>query len=865
MKNLNTPLFKALFETDIPKVIVKSNQPNFDVIACNQAYQILSGLTDEELVNRSFWMSYPVATSDEEKEKIALNFAKAITENQEQLFISLVINRLREKENLFETQQYQVKIVPILENDNSTQENLLFISFRNITNSILSANKLHSSLQREADLSLQLAKTNEDLAAANEELQASIEELLKVNTALNQSREELKQLNTQLEERVIKRTHDLEDSKQMLQNIIQNSPVAMTLLSGKDLIISNTNPPMLKIWQKPVAEMDGRKLLDIFPELNAPYYMDVIENIFNNGQNIARKEIGVEVDIADGKTKTIYVDFYYNPIFDAQYQVAFILLTAVEVTESVEVRKALEQNKFDLQATTEELATSNEELAAINEELATINQELKDYQENLFHKNEALSHAEESLRLALESGNLGTYSIDLKTSRFDISARAREFYGLDDKKELFWQDVIETVAPEYLHLIQNARNDALYKGLPYDVLYPIIQKNTKQQKWLRVVGKSTLQTQNKPASFIGIVLDVTKEVESRLAIEESEKRFRNLAEATDILIAVSDENDDFVYFNEAWKQLTGLNMQQLIDQEWLNQIHPDDREILIENTQAAKAKKIPFSGELRLKNINKEYRWLLMKALPRFNSDNSFEGYISSAIDITERKKDEQRKNDFIGMVSHELKTPLTAINGFVQVLNARAQKTNDEYYANALGKTLKQVKKMTALINGFLNVSRLESGKLLIEKNNFDINQLLNEIIEESDLIQYSHTINLQSEHDIFVHADKDKIGSVISNLISNAIKYSDIGTHINVFCAKRNNMVIVSIQDQGIGISEEDCAKLFERYYRVGTNHTISGFGIGLYLCSEIIEQHQGTIWVESEINKGSTFHFSLPLSQV
>ena len=165
-------------------------------------------------------------------------------------------------------------------------------------------------------------------------------------------------------------------------------------------------------------------------------------------------------------------------------------------------------------------------------------------------------------------------------------------------------------------------------------------------------------------------------------------------------------------------------------------------------------------------------------------------------------------------------------------------------------------------MINGFLNVSRLESGKLLIEKTNFSLSELLKETIEETYVSQSSHQIILNPTCEVNINADRNKIGNVISNLISNGLKYSDNGTRIEINCKLHHTEVEIQIKDEGIGIKPEDIDKLFERYYRVQGNHTISGFGIGLYLSAEIIERHGGRIWAESEEGKGSVFYFTLPL---
>ncbi|WP_158798832.1 PAS domain S-box protein [Pedobacter sp. L105] len=234
--------------------------------------------------------------------------------------------------------------------------------------------------------------------------------------------------------------------------------------------------------------------------------------------------------------------------------------------------------------------------------------------------------------------------------------------------------------------------------------------------------------------------------------------------------------------------------------------------------------------------------------------------------EITEKKQDEIRKNDFIGMVSHELKTPLTSMKGYIQLLMMRLKKQEDEFITNALEKANAQVAKMSSMINGFLNISRLESGKIHIDQQNFDLAQLVKEAEDESLATIQSHRIIFEPVKTILVNADRDKIGQVIHNLVSNAVKYSPQNSIIDVACFTVGNHAHISVTDHGMGIKPDDLSKIFDRYYRVEGDHmySISGFGIGLYLCAEIIHRHQGEIWAESQFGKGSTFTFSLPLEE-
>ena len=511
---------------------------------------------------------------------------------------------------------------------------------------------------------------------------------------------------------------------------------------------------------------------------------------------------------------------------------------------------------------------------------------------------------------------------------------------------------------------------------------------------------------------LGIAIDVTPQMKAKLAIQESEERFRTMAEGSDILIATINPDGKVDYLNKAWNDFTGKTLDSLLEWGWEELIHPDDFEQVSKLYQAAIERQTAFAGEFRMLATNDSYRWLRIRGAPRFNPEGTFEGYICSSVDFTDekqqlleieyintalliandqleqansrlrdseenlqsafnaadlgscslnlkngraemspryrslyglpisgeinwemvksavepefleevnlamenamkfgapvdstypirhletgerrwmrvagkvreaedgtfshiyavvmdvtvQKQDEQRKNDFIAMVSHELKTPLTSITGYAQILHRMVMKNGEGIMGGILEKMERQVKKMAVMINGFLNISRLEAGKIQMECQRFDMASLITEISEEFFATVSSHQISYAVSNEIFVNADRDKIGHVMNNLISNAVKYSASGTTISVNCSLKDGEVIFTVADQGIGINPQDLPKLFDRYYRVqGTQTvTVSGFGIGLYLSAEIIERHSGKIWADSVMGEGSTFYFSIP----
>ena len=220
-----------------------------------------------------------------------------------------------------------------------------------------------------------------------------------------------------------------------------------------------------------------------------------------------------------------------------------------------------------------------------------------------------------------------------------------------------------------------------------------------------------------------------------------------------------------------------------------------------------------------------------------------------------------EKKDEFIGLASHELKTPLTSINGYLQILSKLVR---DEKAKQFLQKTRQQAKKLNALVSDLLDVSKIEAGKLQLVIENFDIRQVIDDTIE---LVAYGNPhyhVTLETNIDeLFINGDPHRIEQVMLNLLTNAIRYSPGTDRVEVFLQSDGNELKIGIKDFGLGIPADKLKDIFARFYRVDeSNPHISGLGIGLYLSHEIVSRHQGLIWAESEPGKGSTFWFTLPL---
>ncbi|RYY33802.1 MAG: PAS domain S-box protein [Sphingobacteriaceae bacterium] len=220
------------------------------------------------------------------------------------------------------------------------------------------------------------------------------------------------------------------------------------------------------------------------------------------------------------------------------------------------------------------------------------------------------------------------------------------------------------------------------------------------------------------------------------------------------------------------------------------------------------------------------------------------------------------KKDEFIGLASHELKTPITSISGYLQLIE-RNMSEGDRNKA-FISKAMQQVNKLSTLIGDLLDVSKIQTGKLPFSYTGFDMSAMLHDVTEMLQQTYPSHQIELHTPDKLPVTADQQRIEQVIINLISNAVKYSPGANRIMIRAEDLGKKVRISVEDFGIGIEKEQYERIFSRFYRVENLAAhMSGLGIGLYICNEIIDRHHGRLWVESEINKGSTFAFEIPVN--
>jgi PAS domain S-box-containing protein len=658
-----------------------------------------------------------------------------------------------------------------------------------------------------------------------------------------------------------------EQQRRLYETITAGTPDLMYVF-GLDYRFTYANKALLDMWGKTWDNAVGKSLLENGYE---PWHAEMHEREIDQVR-ATKKAVRGEVAFPHAALGKRVYDYILTPVFNEQGEVEAVAGTTRDVTERKIWEESLERSSEELQAINEEIvasneeqAASNEELAASNEELAATNEELAEVNKKLLAAQQRIEEGEVALRLAIDAANFGSWFIHSVTREFITDARLKELFGYYPDENLSIEGALAQITDEHRAFVAAKLENAIYNGGDYDVTYPVVGLHDRRLRWLRAIGNLKADPSGAFSAFTGVVMDITEQYLAAIKVERAEESLRMAVDAAGLGTYFINATDRIFYPSPTLKEFFGFKPDEEVPYEAaINQIHPDYRQKAVDMVEAAFTKGERFDMEYPVVGYHTgNIRWVRgIGVMQHYDGKDFFTGVLH---DITERKQDEIRKNDFIGMVSHELKTPLTSLNAIIQVANAKLKTSDDQFLVGAMIKANTQVKRMSSMINGFLNVSRLESGKILIEKGNFDIEELVKEIAEEMSLTVTTHQINLELCRPQEIYADRDKINSVISNLISNAVKYSPKDTAIQISCSINENEIAISVKDEGVGIKPADVAKIFDRYYRVESSNTkhISGFGIGLYLSAEIVERHGGKIWVESEPGKGSTFYFSLPLN--
>lgn len=360
----------------------------------------------------------------------------------------------------------------------------------------------------------------------------------------------------------------------------------------------------------------------------------------------------------------------------------------------------------------------------------------------------------------------------------------------------------------------------------------------------------------------GLVMDITERKMAEEALQQSEENYRVIVNQSIAGILKVDFSGSIIFSNERFGKMLGYRVPQLLELTVTDIIYEADIdrnavlfERLVNEGEA-------YEIEKRLLCSDGTVIWVNNQISPIFDPQGKPHSAVIISVDITRQKAVEKQKDEFIGMASHELKTPLTGIKAYGQLLNREFRHIDERQSAGLIMKLNGQIDRMVKLVYALLDTTMISGGELGLQKETFDLNMLVEEQLKEARITGPTHHFSHQPCSRPAISADRERIGQVLTNLIGNAIKYSAEGSEVSIRCEDGEHRIKVSVRDDGIGLSADMQEKVFDRFFRVGAAAPAQGFGLGLYIAAEIIKKHDGEIGVNSIPGNGSVFYFTLPV---
>ncbi len=592
-----------------------------------------------------------------------------------------------------------------------------------------------------------------------------------------------------------------------------HNKIGMYIAWGKEYIqlYNDAYRPILGSVKHPAAM--GISTRETFAEI-----WHIIESMFADvmaGNSVGFPDFMLPLE-RNGFVEECFFDFSYSPIFEIDGTVGGVLVTVIETTEK--------KRNF-----------------------------------------ERLSDRQRQLDFTIEAADLATWDLDPKTNKFVGNDRLKKWFGLETDEEIALPVAFDRIIVQDRERVANAIEAALKPGSDgsYEIEYTIFNPVNNKYKNVLARGKALFDKDDRPFKFSGILQDVTSFADITKHLKEVGERFETMANNMPNLAWIAHADGWIYWYNKQWYNYTGTVAKDMEGWGWKSVHDPIEFPRVLKVYEESIKTGHPFEMVFPIKGADGIFRPFLTRTVPIKNDTGEIINWLGTNTDITKQKEAETLKENFLSMASHELKTPVTTIKAYAQLLETIAASGEAMPIGEMLQKIVKQADKLTSIIEDLLDITKIQKNKFVFNNAVFNFNELVNEAVEDMQRISGRHTIETNFDSNIEIHGDRDKIIQVINNLISNAVKYSPQSDRIIIATRLLDGGVQLSVQDFGIGIEGKKHQNIFEQFYRISdsSQYTFPGLGIGLYIASEIVTLLGGKIWLESEMNKGSTFYVWLP----
>nr|WP_314499061.1 ATP-binding protein [uncultured Chryseobacterium sp.] len=657
---------------------------------------------------------------------------------------------------------------------------------------------------------------------------------------------------------------------EQLLSVFFHSPNATAVYRGEDITIISANDAMLKFWGKDKSIL-GQSFTEALPEFEGQPFLDILKQVWKSGKTYLAKDHPAVIE-KDGVIRNYYFDFEYKAILDDHGDTAFILHTAFEVSDRIASKNLIREKSNsekrlskDLAALNEEYLATNDQLVSINEKLQNANTELVQFKNKLQALNKTLSESENRFRSLVEHSPVAMASLKGEKFLVDVVNDAvLEIWGKDRSVVGLPLHIAlpELKGQPFLGILK----EVYESGKPFQAIEmkaKLFVKGVLAERYLNFVYQPIQGEDGKSSAILIVATDVTDQVEAKEAISDMNTRLQIALDAGSLGSTEVHLETGVMQSTDQFKRNYGFAPEENFHySDLFEAIFPEHRERVRGLVQEAIKTNGIYTTEYPVKWRDGTMHWIQAHGRPRYDENGNADRMVGMNADITDKKLFEQRKDDFLSIASHELKTPITSLKASLQLLDRMKNKPFSESHVRLIEQSGKSVEKMTVLVDELLNMSRLSEDQLKLEKKKFNLYEML--------AMSCNH-IRMEGEYELILHGDKHleviadehRIDQVIINFVNNAVKYAPDSKEIHITTESLQNHVKVSVKDFGEGIDEKILPNLFDRYFRVDhSGKAYTGLGLGLYICAEIVRRHQGEIGAESEMGKGSTFWFTLPL---
>ena len=497
-----------------------------------------------------------------------------------------------------------------------------------------------------------------------------------------------------------------------------------------------------------------------------------------------------------------------------------------------------------------------------------------------------LRESDERLSLALNAAGLGIFEWDVQADRavwenermYEIFGHTRAD-GTLGKAELLKR----SVHPDDAEALDQALAAGMASGRPFHTTYRIRRKDGAL-RWLHLVGHF-LPPDGGPVRMIGVLTDNTEQHLAEETLRASEERFRIMADTAPVMIWMSGTDKLCTFFNKTWLDFTGRPLEAEFGNGWTEGIHPEDLEHCLQTYVACFEARRPFGMDYRLRRHDGQYRWIFDQGVPRFSSSGKFLGYIGSCVDITERKQAEaareklaeeqaaralaeaasRSKDEFLALVSHELRSPLSAILSYAHLL--RVGPVDIDAINRAVTVIERNAKAQIQIIEDLLDSARITTGKLRIEPALIKLVPVLQAAVDTVRPAASAKGVTLVLDCEpkpTEALGDPARLQQIVSNLLTNAIKFTPEGGRVSLAMKHDADQIRIIVSDTGEGIEPGFLPFVFQRFSQADTSSArrFGGLGLGLSLVKDLVELHGGTISAQSEgVGRGATFTVTFP----